>query len=169
MQPSKLQLENYFVEEVFFNLQSSNIRDLDTIPKLDASDLDIEVRLGENKDDENERYCQLTVNLKEKKTATFPYKFKIVMAGFYELDSSCSETDADLLMTNTAPSMLYTAAREYLLLITGRTRFFPVMLPTVLFVPKKKRSKAEPKVKTSNGKKVSAGKSKAKGRTKGKN
>ena len=162
MQPSKMQLERYFVEEVSFNLQSEQFQNLEGIPKLDSTDLDIEVKLGESKDNENKRYCQLTINLNEAAAETFPYKFKVVLVGFFELDASCSEEDTSVIMTNTAPSMLYTAAREYLLLITGRTRFLPVMLPTVIFLPKKEKAADKPKVIDSGSKQVSAKKSKSK-------
>lgn len=155
-----MQLERYFVEEVSFNLQSANIENIEEIPKLDSTDLDIEVKLGENKDNENKKFCQLTINLKETAAKTFPYKFKAVLVGFFHLDESCSEEEIGLIMTNTAPSMLYTAAREYLLLITGRTRFLPVMLPTVLFVPKSKKASDKPKAASANSKKVSVNKSK---------
>lgn len=153
-----MQLNRYFVEEVSFNLQNSNIQTLEEIPKLDSTDLDIEVKLGENKDNENKKFCQLTILLKEKTAETFPYKFKIVLVGFFELDESCSEDEIGIIMTNTAPSMLYTAAREYLLLVTGRTRFLPVMLPTVLFLPKKKNTKSKPKAISAKSKKTTAAK-----------
>lgn len=162
MQPSKMQLENYFVEEVSFNLQNEQIQNLEDIPKLLPTNLDIEVKLGESKDDENKKFCQLTINLKEKPAKTFPYKFKAVLVGFFELDSSCSEEDIGIIMTNSAPSMLYTAAREYLLLITGRTRFLPVMLPTVLFAPKQKKAESKPKTKSAESKKAPAKKTKTK-------
>lgn len=141
MQPSKMQLENYFVEEAFFSLQSDQIENIEDLPNLQSEDLKIEVGLGEGKDDCFKRFCQLTVNLNEKAAEAFPYKFKIQMIGFFNLDSTVSEEELDMLMTNGAPSMLYTAAREYLLLVTGRTRFLPLMLPTVFFSPKVKTEK----------------------------
>lgn len=138
-----MQLENYFVEEAFFSLQSEQIEDVEDSPSLESEDLEIEVGLGEGKDDQFKRFCQLTVNLKEKAAETFPYKFKIQLVGFFKLDSTASENELDTLMTNGAPSILYTAAREYLLLITGRTRFLPLMLPTVFFTPKVKIEEAK--------------------------
>lgn len=143
MQPSKMQLENYFVEEAYFSLQSEQIQNTEDLAILTSEDLEIEVELGEGKDNSFKRFCQLTVTLKEKAAETFPYKFKIQMVGFFNLDSTASAKELDMLMTNGAPSMLYTAAREYLLLITGRTRFLPLMLPTVFFTPKVKTEKAK--------------------------
>lgn len=154
MQQSKMQLENYFVEEAFFSLQSEQIENIEDLPNLKSEDLEIEVGLGEGKDDRFKRFCQLTVNLKEKAAETFPYKFKIQLVGFFNLDSTASEDELDMLMTNGAPSMLYTAAREYLLLMTGRTRFLPLMLPTVFFTPKvnAEKTKSETKKKTESSK-----------------
>ena len=147
-----MQLENYFVEEAFFSLQSDLIQNIEDLPNLESEDLAIEVALGESKDNHFKRFCQLTVKLKEEAAEHFPYKFKIQMVGFFNLDSSASDDELDMLITNGAPTILYAAAREYLLLITGRTRFLPLMLPTVFFTPKVKQTKTETKKKTAASK-----------------
>lgn len=145
MQRSKMQLENYFVEEVSFALQNDKLENLEEMPQLESEDLAIEVGLGESKDDEYKRFCQLTVELREETAEQYPYEFKIQLLGFFNLDSSATEDELDMLITNAAPTMLYTAAREYLLLITGRTRFLPVTLPTVFFAPQTKDRSEETK------------------------
>jgi preprotein translocase subunit SecB len=142
MQPSKMQLEQYFVDEASFRLRDSALQKLKGDPVLESGDMDIEVHLGENKEDPFKRFCQLNIKLKEAAARRFPYAFKVVMVGFFNLDTECTTEDTDLLMTNAAPSMLYTAGREYLLTMTGRSRYLPIMLPTVLFVPKQKSASA---------------------------
>jgi len=140
MRASKMQLENYFVEELSFQLRSDDEWDLENPPKLKPSDLEIEVGLGEGKDDTSRKFCHLTIGLKEE--IDFPYRFNVVMAGFFTLDSTGSDEEAELLLKITAPSMLFTAARELLLLVTGRTRCLPIMLPTVTFLRGQKSQKA---------------------------
>lgn len=143
MQPSKLQLDHYFIDEVSFRLKDTVIKKQSAAPPtLSSEDLDIEVRTGENKLEERKRFCQVEIKLKEKKKSKYVYDFKVVLIGFFELSSECTETESAILMTNTAPSMLFTAAREYLLLITGRTRFLPIKLPTVMFAPTQKSVQA---------------------------
>ena len=141
MQPSKLKLEQYFVEEASFRLKESALQKLKGgEPVLDPDDMEIEVRLGEHEGEPLRRFCQVEVKLTKETARVYPYSFKLVMVGFFQLGSECTSDDKNVLMANTAPSMLYTAAREYLLTITGRTRYLPIMLPTVLFIPKQKRA-----------------------------
>lgn len=139
MQASKLQLEQYFVDEASFRLKEGTLQKLKGEPGLEPDDMDIEVRLGEHEDDPLRTFCQLEVKLTKETARMYPYSFKVVMVGFFQLSPECTSDDKDVLMANTAPSMLYTAAREYLLTITGRTRYLPIMLPTVLFIPKQKK------------------------------
>lgn len=143
MQASKLQLEQYFVDEASFRLKEAAMSRLDgKLPVLESSDMEIEIHLGEHKDEPLKSFCQLDVKLKQDVSRRFPYTFKIVMVGFFELSGECTAQERDVLMTNSAPSMLYTAAREYLLTMTGRTRYFPIQLPTVLFIPKQQTNRA---------------------------
>lgn len=142
MQASKLQLEHYFVDEVSFRLKDAVLKKENAEPNLTPQDLEIEVRLGESMHEERKRFCQIEIKPKEKRAKRYAYDFKIVLVGFFELSEECSDEDAAVLINNTAPSMLYTAAREYLLTMTGRTRYLPILLPTVLFVPEQKSARA---------------------------
>jgi preprotein translocase subunit SecB len=151
MQPSKVQLERYFVEEASFSLRNRFFADLKADSGPEPDDLKIEVRLGKNKEDSRRRFCELKVKLKESSLETAPFVFKIVMVGFFKLSEDCSEKETEILMTNTAPSVLYSAAREYLLIITGRSRYLPVLLPTVTFFPKRRVTKEEIKERIAKG------------------
>ena len=141
MQPSRMQLENYFVEELTFQVRQDYQPDSENPLKLSPSDLKIEVRLGGIKEDAFRKMCHLTVTLKEKLKKAFPYDFKLVMVGFFQMDSACSEDEVEVLLKNSAPSMLFTAGRELLMIVTGRARIQPLMLPTMAFLPKLKVSK----------------------------
>lgn len=145
MQPSKMQLENYFAEELSFQVKQDYQPDLENPPVLSPSDLEIEVHLGAIKEDAFRKMCHLTISLKKNLEKSFPYNFKLVMVGFFQMDSSCSDEMVEVLLKNNAPSMLFTAGRELLLLITGRTRFQPLMLPTMAFIPKMKTIKTDSK------------------------
>ncbi len=145
MQPSRMQLENYFVEELSFQVRHDYKPGSENPTYLSPSDLEIEVQLGEIEEDAFKKMCQLTVTLKENLEKPFPYDFKLVMVGFFQMDSSCSEEMVEVLLKNSAPSMLFTAGRELLLLVTGRARFQPLMLPTMAFIPKMKEVKDKSK------------------------
>lgn len=147
MQPSRMQIENYFVEELAFQVRQDYKPDSENPPKLNPSDLEIEVRLGEIKEDAFKKMCHLTITLKENLEKEFPYNFKLAMVGFFQMDSSCSENEVEILLKNSAPSMLFTAGRELLMIVTGRARLQPLMLPTMAFMPKLRVNKTDsPKV-----------------------
>jgi len=137
-----MQLENYFVEELSFQVRQDYQPDSENPSKLSPSDLEIEVRLGKIKEDAFKQMCHLTITLKEKLEKGLPYDFKLVIVGFFQIHSSCSEDEVEMLLKNSAPSMLFTAGRELLMLVTGRARFAPLMLPTMTFLPKLGASKA---------------------------
>ncbi len=137
MRSAKIQLENYFVEELFYKFQDSNKLSADNPPKLIPSNLEVKVGLADNKENGHKKLCILTISLKEETKKSFPYDFKVSLVGFFEIDSSCPDNEVDLLLSVNAPSVLFSAARELLLLVTGRARFFPLMLPTVIFLANK--------------------------------
>lgn len=136
MRPSRMQLKEYFVAESFFRAQpkyfaNANKEDF----KLNSSDLQIEVALGQREEVVNEKICELSISLKGDIEQNSPYIFSIVLLGFFTLDESCAGEEAELLLKTNAPAVLYSAAREFLLLTTGRSLFTPLMLPTVTFLP----------------------------------
>jgi preprotein translocase subunit SecB len=71
------------------------------------------------------------------------YYFDLELVGFFETYSELSEEMAADIINVNGPSTLYGAARELVLLITGRGPFPPVSLPAVSFVdeaPSKKKT-----------------------------
>ena len=146
MLAARLQLERYFVEECVFLLSSEVLESLedDAEPQLRAEDVHVEVQLGLHQKDKNRLSCEMVIMQHDSDTATYPYEFRIALLGFFELPAKISAKERELMMTNSVPSLLYSAAREYLLLLTGRTRYYPLLLPAVRFAqptekPTKKR------------------------------
>lgn len=138
MRPARMQLNEYFVAESFFRAQVGYAEsELEENFRLTPSHLKIEVSLGEHAENPHNHLCQLSVSLEDETEEAFPFVFKIVLLGFFDIDDNCSPEEAELLLKTNAPSVLYSAAREFLLLTTGRSMFPPVMLPTVTFLPKK--------------------------------
>jgi preprotein translocase subunit SecB len=147
MHPAKMQLKEYFVNELFFRAQTKFFDAAQSIDfRLKPADLEIEVSLGQNAENQNEKMCQLSLSLKDETEQAFPYVFNIVLVGFFDLDeSACAGDEGERLLKINAPSVLYSAAREYLLLTTGRSFFAPVMLPTVTFIPAQEETTAKDK------------------------
>jgi len=63
-----------------------------------------------------------------------PYDVSLSVVGFFAVDNGVDPGRRDELVRINGASMLYSAAREFLLTVTGRGPWQPLMLPTVSFV-----------------------------------
>lgn len=64
-----------------------------------------------------------------------PYSAELSMHGFFHLPGELPEEETTNLLAITGASILYSAAREHLLLVTGRGPWGPMQLPTNRFAP----------------------------------
>lgn len=133
MRASKLQLEHYYLEEVYFALTDRNGTEdtQDEIP-LRAEDVEVTVEAGQNPDNELEWLFRLKVVLNDR-DSKFPYRFTIQLAGFFNVSADYESEKREQLATINAPSLLYGAAREILATVSARSRVFSVFLPPVRF------------------------------------
>ncbi len=147
MNQANLQLENYFVEELSFRVKPPK-KGASADFELLGSDLKAEVTIGQNKSDPLKKLCRLTVEL-DAKAKSLPFEFKVTLLGFFGLSEECPEELREKLLQITGPSILFSATRELLLLVSSRSGIGPVMLPTVVFpgveVKPRKRGKRSQK------------------------
>jgi preprotein translocase subunit SecB len=133
---SALQLEWYFIKEVRVVWQG----ELEEIGRASIlpSDLDVEVLPSQSETDPLEWAFELSISLSDTATRRFPYAFKIVLVGFFQVSKEYAEKgerNAELLAMVNAPAVLYSAAREQISTITSRGPVPPALLPTVAFLP----------------------------------
>lgn len=135
MQTSPLQLENYFLKELRFSLND----DLKNLPrkggkiKYENPDININVEIGMQEDNPRKWRCELTVESIENREG-LPYFFKITFVGFFDVVEAYPESSIEVMAKANAPALLYSAARETLLPLTGRGQFPALVLPSVTFV-----------------------------------
>lgn len=151
MRASKLQLEHYYLEELHFALtDESGTEAIENEIPLRAEDVDVTVEAGQNPDNELEWLFRLKVVLNDA-DSKFPYKFTILLAGFFNVSEDCEPEMREQLATINGPSLLYGAAREVLATISARSRFVSIFLPPVRFFGMTKeppaRQKALPSAK----------------------
>jgi preprotein translocase subunit SecB len=150
VQLSSLQLEDYLLKELQFTLTSTLDAPPDGSVKYDALDVDIGAKTHVRSDNPRLWRCELTVLSKDENDGTYPYSFKLVYVGFFRvLDKVPSERIEQLAKTN-APALLYSAAREALLYLTGRGRSPAILLPSITFLepPPKAAEKSGSKTAT---------------------
>lgn len=158
MQASQLLLDRYHIEEFRFSLDDGYIFDESVAePILRAEDLDVEVRPFQHPDDPLKWFFKLSVSLNDKES-NFPYSFSIGLAGFFDVSEDCLPDMVEPLAMINGPSILFAAAREILALVTARSRYLSIFLPSVRFFASPPKSSEDTKRLSSGSTKTVASK-----------
>jgi len=154
MRASNLLLDSYYIDELSFSLDDNYVYDPEKEPTLSASDLSVDVDPWRHPAEPLKWYFRLAVRLDDKE-GKFPYRFSVRLTGFFDVQADCPPDLAEPLALVNAPAILYASARELLALVTGRSRYLSVILPSVTFFepdPKSKRVQAARPKKALSGK-----------------
>lgn len=134
MYPSFLRLNTYFIEELCCtanaHFEASPERDGEVLPE----DLKINVEKGTDEDKERGWIFRLSVELQDASGTTFPYTFRIVLVGFFEIRDDQPYKNPEFIIQSNGPAILYSAAREAIAMVTGRGPYQSLILPSVAFV-----------------------------------
>lgn len=152
MHQSPLILDFYFVKKIQYELKTGFDDDLNREQKeVKAPQIVVNVNSAKHSDQINHWRFELSIEADEESSvADFPYTFSITLVGFFRVDEKFPAENADMLAQVNAPSVLYSAARECLASVTGRSPYAAILLPSVSFVPepeKKLKKKEVPAVK----------------------
>jgi preprotein translocase subunit SecB len=127
-----LQLDSYYVTELHFAEQDH--ASFEGESALTPADLNVEVGSGAHEENSLKRIYQLTIELTDEAKKKLPYTFRVVLVGFFEISKDYPSEQAEVMVNANAPALLYSAARELLMLISGRSFSAPVLLPSVTFI-----------------------------------
>jgi preprotein translocase subunit SecB len=146
MQISPLQLEQYFLKKLTFSLTSK----LQKPPPADIEyeRLDVEINADTQMREGNPRRwrCELSIRAKYNKKAKVPYDLAIGYVGFFLIRDEVPDNLVETIARANAPAVLYSAAREALVILCSRPGFPAVLLPSVTFVQSIKAGhKGQPK------------------------
>ncbi len=145
MTNSPLQLEEYFLEKLQFTLVTVPMP-LEALPKFDRLELEVKGKCVRRDNDIRRWKCDLTIRSRATKPkGTYPYSFEVGFVGFYRVLDAFPEKLIEAAINANGPAILYSAAREMLLVLTGRGRFPAILLPSITFIkpPKKQAVKAK--------------------------
>jgi preprotein translocase subunit SecB len=132
---SPLQLNRYFVKELRYAVKDDFDGQYDQTAEFPFPQLSAKVRSTRNESDPRAWRFELTVESEDARSKEFPYSLRIVLVGEFAVAESYPAERADLLANVNGPSLLYSAAREALVTVTGRSGFPAIVLPSVLFLP----------------------------------
>ncbi|MCF8105806.1 MAG: protein-export chaperone SecB [Desulfohalobiaceae bacterium] len=97
---------------------------------------DIETEVNVLRNENNPFNFQITLEIHyDNKEFEKAYEFGLKIVGFFTVDENQDQEQLEKCVNVLGPSILYGAAREFLLTITNRGPYPPVYLPTVSFVP----------------------------------
>lgn len=155
-----MQLEAHFFTKVEVEANPSYKPGAEELPV----GIQTEVELAQHKDEP--RRWQVVLNLRtEPPDGKIPYKINLQAIGFFLVGEEVDEKKVPFLVRANGAAILYSSAREFLLLITGRGPWDAFYLPTTNFLepPKPKENEKQndplsPKV-SKRKKKVASSKS----------
>ncbi len=127
-----MQLKAYFISEMHFALQEGYTPSGAYNIPVDISDLTIEVESFQHEDNPRDWHFRLKVAL-DIKEPKYPYRFIVIMDGFFEVVKDYPMDQVELLVKVNAPALLYSSIRELLVTITSRSIYAPIFLPTFNF------------------------------------
>lgn len=95
--------------------------------------LRLDMELGEHKEDSTK--FQVTVGIDELRAekGILPYRISLQVVGLFSISKDFKHDDLKKIVQVNGASMLYSAAREMILLITGRGPWPAYQLPTISF------------------------------------
>lgn len=106
-----------------------------------------DVKTHVDKDSKNELYqvvLEITVEAENDKVL-IPYSIHLIAVGLFHVHSDFPEPEK--LLSITGASIIYSAAREFIITITARGPWPKFILPTISFAPRPQLSDQEPKKK----------------------
>lgn len=132
---SPLKINQYYIKEISCSVKPTFEDRFDKVTTSNFPKLQAEVSESNSVDNHREWRFELRVESIDDPSLDAPYSIRIVVVGFFEVREEYPQEHSDTLARVNGPSLLYSAAREALLSITGRTGFPPILLPSIRFNP----------------------------------
>ena len=136
-----LQLKSYF----YTTISVSANKNFD--PNDIKNEIPIELKVNNflaRTDDESRVYeLRLEIFVEQKSDIAIPYTANLEVVGIFDVSSVVQEENVEKLLKVTGSSMLYGMARDFLLTVTSRGPWSPLMLPTVSFLSEKPKESLE--------------------------
>jgi preprotein translocase subunit SecB len=135
IQPSPLQLERYYVKELSCAVRDSFIDRQDQQGPYSSPRMQANLNEEQIGDDPRHWRFELMVSSNDDGGDTFPYQVHVVLVGYFRVAEHYPEARVSTLARVNGPAVLYSAAREALVMLTSRTGYPGLMLPTIYFSP----------------------------------
>lgn len=130
---TNVQLKHYFFPNVNVEANVSFIP-----PENDEIGLDIQKKVSIAANEENDKLYQIQLDIIviPKKGKSIPYNINLSAVGIFEVATEGETPDKENLVLMHGATILYSAAREFLLGVMYRGPWSPILLPITFFSPK---------------------------------
>lgn len=132
MQPSLLHLKNYFVTNL--SVKANQVGGGAQYKLEGGVKTQTVTQTAQSKSNPRDWRVALKIACVPEQTNLCAYHVDLEIVGFFEADKRLPDAKVADFMTANCPALLYGAAREIVLLVTGRGPFPPFTLPAVTFV-----------------------------------
>src|SRR6266851_4996574 len=143
MQSSPLQLEDYMLKDLRFAIVPP-LTNLEPPVAFDLLRVEVDAETQKRENDPLRWRCQLSIRSRDEDEGNFPFTFRLVYIGFFRVVKDYPAERIEQMVRTNAPALLYSAAREAIMFLTGRGRLPALLLPSVTFLepPKAQPAKA---------------------------
>lgn len=134
MKSSPLQLEHYFLAESHCKARTEPPGEgYESWGPADAEWFKTEVRMFRGEDEADFFQIQLSIETVSEAESSLPYEILLHIIGYFRVDPDFKHDNLEHLVQVNGASVLYSAARDFVLTLTSRGPWGPLMLPTVNF------------------------------------
>jgi len=136
---TSLQLEAYFYPKISIEAN----REYKRTERTPQSEIEVNTKFFLISKDERRWEVSLTIKTIPKEYP-IPYAIDIEAVGFFKVDKRYPEGETEKLIHIGAPTILYSATREFILTISSRGPWGPIYIPSTSFLEKpKEKEKTE--------------------------
>ena len=144
MQSSPLQLEDYDLKELRFAIVLPLNEPVNPGMQFDPIDIEIGAQTEKRDNDPYRWRCEVTVRTNEAAEGNFAYSFSLTYVGFFRVVKDFPAERIEQMVRTNAPAILYSAAREAIVYLSGRGRQPAVLLPSITFIEPPRQAASQP-------------------------
>lgn len=134
MNASPLQLDHYFFAEAHCKASPEPPEPaVENFGPADPAHFSTEIKMFKGESDPNSYQMQLVVKTLEESAPEAAYDLLLHVIGYFRVDPNYEHERLEHLVQINGASVLYSAARDFVLTLTSRGPWGPLMLPTVNF------------------------------------
>ena len=132
MRKSQLKIKNYFVTSL--SVKANPAEEGAKTPLEDGVNTVTKVEAAQHAENKRNWKVALKIDCAPVDNKVCAYLISVELVGFFEVDKELADEKMGDIVAANAPAILYSAARELILLVTGRGPFPPFPLPSATFI-----------------------------------